>query len=40
MVYKLIQEAERKSSQICEECGNPGRLVVKKLMVKARCHHC
>lgn len=40
MVYKLIQEAENRSLLTCELCGKPGRLIIKKLLLKTRCPSC
>jgi len=40
VAYSLIQEAENRSLLTCEECGNPGRLVIKKLLLKTRCPSC
>jgi len=39
-VFKLIDEAEHKSFEICEECGKPGKSIVKNGWVSTLCTKC
>lgn len=40
MVYKLIQETEKKSRITCEYCGQKGKRVSIKWVTKTLCENC
>lgn len=35
--YREVDEAERKSVTLCEECGEPGKRVTLRGWIKTRC---
>lgn len=39
-IYELIHEAERKSTSVCETCGEPGSIINKRNWLVCRCTAC